>query len=38
LAQKTLTFQWQNGNLVQSLPTSTSGSTPPQFPKPNWAG
>jgi branched-chain amino acid transport system substrate-binding protein len=37
-AQKTLTFQWQNGNLVQSLPTSTSGSTPPQYPKPNWAG
>jgi branched-chain amino acid transport system substrate-binding protein len=37
-AQKTLTFQWQKGNLVQSLPTSTSGSTPPEFPKPNWAG
>jgi hypothetical protein len=37
-AQKTLTFQWQKGALVQSLPTSTSGSTPPQYPKPNWAG
>ncbi len=37
-AQKTLTFQWQNGNLVQSLPTSTSGATPPLYPKPNWAG
>ncbi len=37
-AQKTLTFQWQNGNLVQSLPTSTAGSTPPQYPKPAWKG
>jgi branched-chain amino acid transport system substrate-binding protein len=37
-AQKTLTFQWQSGTLVQSLPTSTSGSKPPLFPKPNWAG
>ena len=35
-AQKTLTFQWQNGNLVQSLPTSTAGSTPPLYPKPAW--
>ena len=35
-AQKTLTFQWQNGNLVQSIPTSTAGSTPPQYPKPVW--
>jgi branched-chain amino acid transport system substrate-binding protein len=35
-AQKTLTFQWQNGNLVQSIPTSESGSTPPQYPKPAW--
>jgi ABC-type branched-subunit amino acid transport system substrate-binding protein len=35
-AQKTLTFQWQKGALVQSLPTSTSGSTPPQYPKPGW--
>ena len=37
-AQKTLTFQWQNGNLVQSLPASTTGSKPPLFPKPNWTG
>jgi branched-chain amino acid transport system substrate-binding protein len=37
-AQKTLTFQWQNGTLVQSLPTSTSGSKPPLYPKPNWTG
>jgi branched-chain amino acid transport system substrate-binding protein len=36
-AQKTLTFQWQNGNLVQTLPTSASGSTAPQYPKPGWA-
>ncbi|MHB1570071.1 MAG: ABC transporter substrate-binding protein, partial [Solirubrobacteraceae bacterium] len=35
-AQKTLTFQWQNGNLVQSLPTSTPGSSPPIYPKPAW--
>jgi branched-chain amino acid transport system substrate-binding protein len=37
-AQKTLTFQWQNGTLVQSLPTSTAGSKPPVYPKPRWAG
>ena len=37
-AQKTLTFQWQNGALVQSLPTTTTGSKPPLIPKPNWAG
>jgi branched-chain amino acid transport system substrate-binding protein len=37
-AQKTLTFQWQKGQLVQTLPTSTAGSKPPEFPKPNWAG
>jgi branched-chain amino acid transport system substrate-binding protein len=37
-AATTLTFQWQNGTLVQSLPTSTAGSTAPQFPKPNWTG
>jgi branched-chain amino acid transport system substrate-binding protein len=35
-AQKTLTFQWQNGKLVQSIPTSTAGSTPPVYPKPAW--
>jgi branched-chain amino acid transport system substrate-binding protein len=37
-AQKTLTFQWQNGTLVQSLPASTAGSTPPIYPKPVWKG
>jgi branched-chain amino acid transport system substrate-binding protein len=35
-AQKTLTFQWQNGTLVQSIPTSTPGATPPEYPKPAW--
>jgi branched-chain amino acid transport system substrate-binding protein len=35
-AQKTLTFQWQNGTLVQALPSSTTGSTPPIYPKPVW--
>ena len=38
LAQKTLTFQWQNGKLVQTIPTAAPQSTPPQFPKPAWAG
>jgi branched-chain amino acid transport system substrate-binding protein len=37
-AQQTLTFQWQNGNLVQAIPTSVAGSTAPLFPKPAWAG
>jgi branched-chain amino acid transport system substrate-binding protein len=37
-AQKTLTFQWQNGTLVQSLPSSTAGSKPPEYPKPAWKG
>jgi branched-chain amino acid transport system substrate-binding protein len=37
-AQKTLTFQWQKGNLVQTLPTSTAGSSSPTFPKPAWTG
>jgi branched-chain amino acid transport system substrate-binding protein len=37
-AGKTLTFQWQNGNLVQVLPSSTPGSKQPVFPKPAWAG
>ncbi len=32
----TQTFQWQNGNLVQSIPTATAGATPPLFPKPAW--
>jgi branched-chain amino acid transport system substrate-binding protein len=38
LAQKTLTFQWQNGTLTQSLPTSTAGSKAPIYPKPAWKG
>ncbi len=37
-AQKTLTFQWQNGTLVQALPIATAGSKPPLYPKPNWTG
>ena len=37
-AQKTLTFQWQDGTLVQSLPTAAVGSKPPVYPKPKWAG
>jgi len=36
LAQKTLTFQWQNGKLVQVIPTSAAGSVRPQYPKPAW--
>jgi branched-chain amino acid transport system substrate-binding protein len=38
LAQKTLTFQWQNGTLVQSIPTATVGSHAPQYPKPAFTG
>jgi branched-chain amino acid transport system substrate-binding protein len=37
-AQKTLTFQWQNGALVQSLPTTAAGSKTPTYPKPAWKG
>jgi branched-chain amino acid transport system substrate-binding protein len=37
-AAKTLTFQWHKTNLVQTLPTSTSGSVPPVNPKPPWKG
>ena len=35
-AQKTLTFQWQNGTLVQSIPTALPGSSSPIYPKPAW--
>jgi branched-chain amino acid transport system substrate-binding protein len=35
-AQKTLTFQWQNGALVQTLPAGQPGVRPPVFPKPPW--
>jgi branched-chain amino acid transport system substrate-binding protein len=38
LAQKTLTFQWQKAVLEQTLPTTATGSKPPQFPKSAWAG
>jgi branched-chain amino acid transport system substrate-binding protein len=38
LAQKTLTFQWQNGTLEQSIPTATVGSHAPQYPKPAFKG
>jgi branched-chain amino acid transport system substrate-binding protein len=37
-AQHTLTFQWQKGTLLQTLPTTATGSKPPQLPKPAWAG
>src|SRR5438270_2546166 len=37
-AGKTLTFQWQKGNLLQTLPTSTAGSKPTTYPKPAWKG
>ena len=37
-AQHTLTFQWQKGTLLQTLPTIATGSKPPQLPKPAWAG
>jgi branched-chain amino acid transport system substrate-binding protein len=35
LAQKTQTFQWQNGALQQVIPT-VSGSSKPLYPKPAW--
>ena len=35
-AQKTLTFQWQNGALVQTLPAGDPGVRPPLYPKPPW--
>jgi branched-chain amino acid transport system substrate-binding protein len=37
-AQKTLTFQWQKGVLVQAIPTATPGSHTPLYPKPAWQG
>jgi branched-chain amino acid transport system substrate-binding protein len=36
LAQKTQTFQWQNGKLLQVIPTGIAGSVAPQYPKPAW--
>jgi branched-chain amino acid transport system substrate-binding protein len=35
---KALTFQWQKGTLLQSLPVATAGSHPPLYPKPVWKG
>jgi hypothetical protein len=35
-AQKTLTFQWQNNALVQTLPAGGPGVRAPVFPKPPW--
>ena len=32
-AGQTLTFQWQNGKLVQSLPTTTAGASTPLVPQ-----
>jgi branched-chain amino acid transport system substrate-binding protein len=37
-AGKALSFQWQKGALLQSLPTTTPGSHPPLYPKPAWKG
>jgi branched-chain amino acid transport system substrate-binding protein len=37
-AQHALTFQWQHGALVQTLPTATAGSKPPLTPKPAFKG
>jgi len=36
-AQKTLTFQWQKGKLVQVIPTNAAQSVPPLYPKPAWS-
>jgi branched-chain amino acid transport system substrate-binding protein len=33
---QSLIFQWQKGNLVQTLPAATPGSVPPVNPKPPW--
>jgi hypothetical protein len=30
-------FQWQNGNFVQVLPASATGSVKILDPKPNWS-
>jgi branched-chain amino acid transport system substrate-binding protein len=35
---KALSFQWQKGALVQSLPIATPGSHPPLYPKPAFTG
>ncbi len=35
---KALTFQWQTGKYLQTLPTTATGSKPPVFPKPAWKG
>jgi branched-chain amino acid transport system substrate-binding protein len=33
---QSLVFQWQKGNLVQTLPKTANGSVAPVFPKPGW--
>jgi len=38
VALKTLTFQWQNGKVVQVLPVGGAGTVKPQYPKPGWQG
>ena len=38
LAQTTLTFQWQNGKLVQTIPTAAPQSTPPTIPEARLEG
>jgi branched-chain amino acid transport system substrate-binding protein len=35
---KALTFQWQNGKLVQTLPPGVKGAQKPVYPKPAWGG
>ena len=37
-ALKTLTFQWQNGTSVQTLPTTAAGSKPPVYPEAGLEG
>ena len=35
-ALQAMTFQWQNGALVPTLPTGRPGTKPPIYPKPAW--
>jgi branched-chain amino acid transport system substrate-binding protein len=36
--QRPLTFQWQSGTLVQTLPPAEPGAKAPIYPKPAWGG
>jgi branched-chain amino acid transport system substrate-binding protein len=36
-ALQTTTFQWQNGNLVPTIPVGQSGTVKPLVTKPNWS-